>query len=352
MDVKEAAFGPRDSDLDGRFGHAAETLDLGGNKIDILMGRALDVLSSRLQRSTSMCPPLPHHKCGSAPPRIYFYVKTHRGAMRLSPARHIQTGKHSHLTTSTCWCRASLHQLISVSYTTLTMTRILRPLGAFARPSLRPQHIRPLSTATESRVSQITITEVGPRDGLQNEKLPIPLETKLRLIRELSQTGLKQIEAGSFVAPKWVPQMANSGELAETLCGVQGGQVVREGARYSWLVPNERGLQGALKYNVEEVAVFVSASEGFSQKNLNCSVEESMVKTEAVVRAAREKGLRVRGYVSMVIGCPYDGPTKPEKVGELARRLVEMGCYEVSLGDTTGVGRIGMSLSFSSFERH
>tara|TARA_A200000113_G_scaffold216856_1_gene222663 strand:- start:4293 stop:5189 length:897 start_codon:yes stop_codon:yes gene_type:complete len=178
---------------------------------------------------------------------------------------------------------------------------------------------------------KVSIVEVGPRDGLQNEKLALTASQKIKLIELLSDTGLKRIEAGSFVSPKWVPQMANSGEVFKALNA-------REGIQYSALTPNLRGLEAAIESGVKEVAVFGAASESFSQKNINCSISESLKRFEAVFRMAKENDIKVRGYVSCVMGCPYEGEVAPEAVTKVSKSMIDMGCYEVSLGDTIGVG--------------
>jgi hydroxymethylglutaryl-CoA lyase len=179
--------------------------------------------------------------------------------------------------------------------------------------------------------SRVTLVEVGPRDGLQNEPAKIPLETKIELVERLAAAGLPVVEAGAFVSPKRVPQMADSAELFRRLHR-------RDGVRYPALVPNTLGLQLALTAGVEEIAVFVSASEGFSQANIRCTRVESLERIAPVVQKAKELELRVRGYVSCVIACPYDGPTPHANVIEMALKLIEMGCAEISLGDTIGVG--------------
>ncbi|WP_142850065.1 hydroxymethylglutaryl-CoA lyase [Telmatospirillum sp. J64-1] len=181
------------------------------------------------------------------------------------------------------------------------------------------------------RPQRVKIVEVGPRDGLQNEAQPISVPTRIELIERLAAAGLRNIEAGSFVSPKWVPQMAGT---AEVLAGLEH----RPGVSYSVLVPNMRGLEAALAAGAEEVAVFAAASESFSRRNINCSIAESLDRFAPVVAAAREKGLRVRGYLSCVLGCPYEGAIDPKKVAGLAAQLAEMGCGEISLGDTIGVG--------------
>ncbi|MEH6800571.1 MAG: hydroxymethylglutaryl-CoA lyase [Halopseudomonas sabulinigri] len=181
---------------------------------------------------------------------------------------------------------------------------------------------------------QVRLVEVGPRDGLQNEKQPISVADKVRLVDDLSAAGLSYIEVGSFVSPKWVPQMAGS---AEVFAGIQQ----RSGATYAALAPNLKGFEAALAAGVQEVAVFAAASEAFSQKNINCSIAESLQRFEPLMAAAQEHGVRVRGYISCVLGCPYDGDVSPEQVAAIARELLDSGCYEVSLGDTIGVGTAG-----------
>lgn len=177
----------------------------------------------------------------------------------------------------------------------------------------------------------VSIVEVGPRDGLQNEKHPLSASDKVALVDALSETGLKRIEAASFVSPKWVPQMADSDEVLK--------QVTRHpGIVYSALTPNLRGFEDALASGADEVAIFGAASESFSQKNINCSVQESLARFTPVISAAKAAKLRVRGYVSCVLGCPYEGEIAPQAVLEVSQTLLEMGCYEVSLGDTIGVG--------------
>ncbi len=182
--------------------------------------------------------------------------------------------------------------------------------------------------------SSVTLVEVGPRDGLQNEAVAITAETRIELVNRLTDAGLPVIETGSFVNPKWVPQMASSE-------AVFMGITRQPGTRYSALTPNLQGLERALDAGADEVAVFAAASEGFSQKNINCSVAESLERFAPVMATAREAGVPVRGYISCVIACPFDGPTKPQRVADLCEALLGMGCYEVSLGDTTGVGTAG-----------
>ncbi|MBW7902829.1 MAG: hydroxymethylglutaryl-CoA lyase [Rhodocyclaceae bacterium] len=177
----------------------------------------------------------------------------------------------------------------------------------------------------------VKIVEVGPRDGLQNEKQPVPTAVKVELIERLADAGLPAVEATAFVSPKWVPQMADSAEVMKALRR-------KEGVAYPVLAPNLKGFDAAVEAGAVEVAVFGAASEAFSQKNINCSVAESIKRFEPVVCAALALDMKVRGYVSCVVGCPYEGPVAPQKAAEVAQRLFDMGCYEVSLGDTIGVG--------------
>lgn len=181
---------------------------------------------------------------------------------------------------------------------------------------------------------QVKIVEVGPRDGLQNEKQLIPTATKITLIEELVAAGLTYIEAGSFVNPKWVPQMADS---AEVFAGIQR----KPDITYAALIPNLQGFERAITVNANEVAIFAAASEAFSQKNINCSIAESLQRFEPVMQAAKEKQIPVRGYISCVAGCPYSGAVDFQEVAKIAKDLLAMGCYEISLGDTIGVGTAG-----------
>jgi hydroxymethylglutaryl-CoA lyase len=185
--------------------------------------------------------------------------------------------------------------------------------------------------ATPGFPERVRLVEVGPRDGLQNEPTPLDVATRVGLIDRLTAAGLPAIEAGSFVSPKWVPQMAGTD-------AVLSGITRREGVDYPVLVPNMRGLEAALAAGAREVAVFGAASESFSRKNINCSVEESLARFRPVCDEALRQGLRVRGYVSCVLGCPYEGEIAPAAVTAVARALADMGCYEISLGDTVGTG--------------
>ncbi len=179
---------------------------------------------------------------------------------------------------------------------------------------------------------RVKIVEVGPRDGLQNEKQTIPTAVKIALIEQLVDAGLAVVEVGSFVSPKWVPQMADS---AAVLAGLQR----KPGVQYSVLVPNTQGLTHALAADATALAVFTAASESFNQKNINCSIAESLQRIEGVIRMAQGHASTIRGYISCVLGCPYEGNTiAPSTVAGIARNLLDMGCDEISLGDTIGVG--------------
>ncbi len=179
----------------------------------------------------------------------------------------------------------------------------------------------------------VKIVEVGPRDGLQNEKTLISADDKVALINKLSEAGLTTIESGSFVSPKWVPQMATSSEVFQKINRTQG-------VSYAALTPNMKGFEAALAAGVDEVAIFGAASESFSQKNINCSIAESLARFVPIMSAAKAANIPVRGYVSCVVGCPYEGNISPEKVAEVAEKLFAMGCYEISLGDTIGTGTV------------
>lgn len=180
----------------------------------------------------------------------------------------------------------------------------------------------------------VKIVEVGPRDGLQNEAHLVDVASKVELINRLSDAGFSYIESGSFVSPKWVPQMASSDQV---FAGIHRAN----GTTYAALTPNMKGFEAAMAAGVTEVAVFAAASEGFSQKNINCSIAESIERFVPLMALAAENNISVRGYISCVVGCPYDGVVAPQKVAEIACQLLDMGCYEISLGDTIGVGNVG-----------
>jgi hydroxymethylglutaryl-CoA lyase len=178
---------------------------------------------------------------------------------------------------------------------------------------------------------KVRIVEVGPRDGLQNEKQPIATAVKIELIEKLVDAGVSYIEAGSFVNPKWIPQMAGSDEVFQQLAR-------KEGVTYAALTPNMQGYQRAMDCGASEVAIFAAASQAFSQKNINCSIAESIERFAPIMAAAASDNVKVRGYISCVVGCPYEGDVVPQTVADVARQLCAMGCYEISLGDTIGVG--------------
>ena len=179
--------------------------------------------------------------------------------------------------------------------------------------------------------TRVRIVEVGPRDGLQNEKRGVPTEVKLELIERLAEAGLPAVEATAFVSPKWIPQMADHTEVLERIRR-------RPGVDYPVLTPNLKGFEAAHAAGATEVAIFGAASEAFSKKNINCSIAESLERFRPVADAARNANVKVRGYISCVVGCPYEGEIAAQKVAEVAGALFDMGCYEVSLGDTIGVG--------------
>jgi len=187
----------------------------------------------------------------------------------------------------------------------------------------------------------VKIVEVGPRDGLQNEKTSLDTDTRVELITQLANAGLTYIEAGSFVSPKWVPQMAGSDEV---FCRLP----VTTATTYAALTPNMQGLERALECGAKEVAVFAAASESFSQNNINCSIADSIDRFVPVMEKAYNSGIAVRGYISCVLGCPYEGNIRPDQVAEVADKLLSLGCYEVSLGDTIGVGTPGSTAALLS----
>jgi hydroxymethylglutaryl-CoA lyase len=180
-------------------------------------------------------------------------------------------------------------------------------------------------------MTTIRIVEVGPRDGLQNEPREVPTAVKIELIERLADAGLPAVEATAFVSPKWIPQMADHTEVLERIRR-------KPGVAYPVLAPNLKGFEAARAAGAEEVAVFGAASEAFSKKNINCSIEESLERFRPIVAEARKYDIKVRGYVSCVLGCPYEGEVKPQRVADVAGALFDMGCYEISLGDTIGVG--------------
>jgi hydroxymethylglutaryl-CoA lyase len=188
--------------------------------------------------------------------------------------------------------------------------------------------------ATTGLPPRVRLVEVGPRDGLQNEPQPVPTDVKVALIDALADAGMPTIEATSFVSPKWVPQMADA---AEVMARVRR----KPGVRYSVLTPNLKGFEAALAARVDEVAVFVAATESFSRRNLNCSIAESLERARPVFDAAKANGVPVRGYVSMVLGCPFEGDVDPARVAEVAGALHQLGAREISLGDTIGTGTAG-----------
>src|SRR5882724_10008127 len=180
-------------------------------------------------------------------------------------------------------------------------------------------------------IDHVDVVEVGPRDGLQNQKVTIPTEVKIELITALADAGLHTIEAGAFVSPKWVPQMADTAAVYRNI-------PKDPGVDYPVLVPNMKGLDRAIEAGVKSIAIFTAASETFNQRNINMSIDESFENYAPVVHRARAEGMRVRGYLSTAFGCPYEGDVAPEKVLEVSARLLDLGCYEVSVGDTIGVG--------------
>nr|KAF6378334.1 3-hydroxy-3-methylglutaryl-CoA lyase [Myotis myotis] len=216
-------------------------------------------------------------------------------------------------------------------------------------PQLVTQADRSKSSASTSSVStfpkRVKIVEVGPRDGLQNEKNIVPTSVKIRMIDMLSEAGLPVIEATSFVSPKWVPQMADH---IEVLKGIQKFP----GINYPVLTPNFKGFQAAVAAGAKEVSIFGAASELFTRKNINCSIDESLQRFDQVLKAAQAAGIPVRGYVSCVLGCPYEGKISPAKVAEVSKKMYSMGCYEISLGDTIGVGTPGIMKDMLSAVMH
>ncbi|GBG33269.1 Hydroxymethylglutaryl-CoA lyase, mitochondrial [Hondaea fermentalgiana] len=224
--------------------------------------------------------------------------------------------------------------------TTTRNARAAQRLAGLGAAAKRPREGRRLAGAAARAFSSagfpehVRIVEVGPRDGLQNEKTIIPTDVKVEFIDRLSRTGLQTVEATSFVSPDYVPQMGDHRQVMERISR-------QEGVSYPVLTPNMKGFLGALESKAEEVAVFAAASEAFSKKNLNCTIEKSLDRFKPVCEEAQRQGIRVRGYVSCVLGCPYEGYIAPAKVVEVCERLIDLGCYEVSLGDTIGIGTAG-----------
>lgn len=200
--------------------------------------------------------------------------------------------------------------------------------------TLQPASLFRSYTTKLAQPTAVRIVEVGPRDGLQNEPTILPAATKIELINALSETGLRTIEVTSFVSAKWVPQMGDNSEVLRGINKVPG-------ISYPVLTPNLKGFEAAIAAGAEEVAVFGAASESFTKKNVNCSIEESLARFQDVMDAAKKAQVKVRGYVSTVVGCPYEGKIKPSAVVRVVDKLLEMGCYEISLGDTIGVGTPG-----------
>lgn len=186
-------------------------------------------------------------------------------------------------------------------------------------------------------MKKVAIVEVGPRDGLQNEAKSLPLETRLEFIKRLSKAGLKRIEVGAFVSPQWVPQMAGTSELISMIKKDAELSSSKVFDAFSVLVPNMKGMEGALASGIKEVAVFGACSESFSKKNINCTIDESFERFKDVIEAAKQKKIKVRGYLSTAFGCPYEGYVEEKRVVELVKKMLKLGVYEVSVGDTIGV---------------
>eukprot|EP00003_Mantamonas_plastica_P005435 TRINITY_DN1436_c0_g1_i3.p1 TRINITY_DN1436_c0_g1~~TRINITY_DN1436_c0_g1_i3.p1 ORF type:complete len:296 (-),score=68.52 TRINITY_DN1436_c0_g1_i3:446-1249(-) len=205
----------------------------------------------------------------------------------------------------------------------------------------------PIFNSNENLPEAVKVVEVGPRDGLQNEKQTVDTDVKVKLIRKLVESGLPSVEVTAFVSPKWVPQMADGAEVVKRL---NEDPPISPHGKYSMpvLVPNLKGLQAAIEAGVKEIAIFASASESFSRKNINTSIAHSLDRYEDVCMEAKANGLPIRGYVSCVLGCPYEGVINPRVVASVTRRMVDMGCYEVSLGDTIGVGTAGTTATMLS----
>ncbi len=187
-------------------------------------------------------------------------------------------------------------------------------------------------------MKKVRLIEVGLRDGLQNEKINLSVENRLELITQLVQAGVENFEIGAFVSPKWVPQMACTEDLV-----IQYNKKYKSSKKLhpSVLVPNEIGLEKAISHHLDEIAIFAACSESFSQKNINCSIDESFERFEKVVKLAKKNKIKIRGYLSVCFGCPYDGFIDEKRVVQLAKKLIDMGCYEVSIGDTIGIAHVG-----------
>jgi len=186
-------------------------------------------------------------------------------------------------------------------------------------------------------VKKITIVEMGLRDGLQNEKIILDVPSRLELLKKLLEAGSRRIELGAFVSPEWVPQMAGTAEMVRAALQLRKDNEIPRGTEFSVLVPNEKGMEAALESGIKEIAVFAAASESFSKKNINCSIEESFARFGPVMKLAKKNKIKVRGYLSACFGCPFEGKVAEAKVVQLAKRLYALGCYEISIGDTIGV---------------
>lgn len=203
-----------------------------------------------------------------------------------------------------------------------------------------------MDTKSQTLDNWVQLVEVGPRDGLQNESKPLSVERRVQLIEQLVNAGVSHIEAGSFVSPKWVPQMADTARVFAQLSRL-------DHCTYSALVPNMQGMTAAISAKVDEIAVFAAASETFSQKNINCSIAASLERFSGVIHAAKQQNIRVRGYISCVLGCPYEGDISPFQVASVAESLLKMGCDSLSLGDTIGVGTPkSLQTMLSAVSRH
>jgi len=186
-------------------------------------------------------------------------------------------------------------------------------------------------------VKKVTIVEMGLRDGLQNEKVVLDSSTRLEILKKLLDAGSRRIEVGAFVSPQWVPQMAGSAEVTKAALQLQKSKQAAKGTEFSVLVPNEKGMLLALETGIKEIAIFAASSESFSKKNINCSIEESFDRFKPVMALAKKHKIKVRGYLSTCFGCPFEGKVSEAKVVQLAKRLHQLGCYEISIGDTIGV---------------